>query len=256
MNIQYPKITGGTAEQLVQIRGFLYQLVQQLNMESGTQNVSDSNGKSPSYGGTVTAPFTQGDLEGTASTPMSTFNQVKSLIIKSAEIVDAYYAEINRRLEGVYVAESDFGTYQREASAQISANADRIKQNYNSVQKITGLMNKVIDTQATIRSGLLFTVGEENLDPELGQTLPEGTEVYGIEIGQTSKEDGKEVFNKIASFTSYGMALYNENGDLTACFTDAGTHISNVTVRSSLRVGGFKETVYADGSSVERWVGV
>ena len=252
MNIRYPNITGkNSAEQLLQIRGFLFQLVEQLNMESGSQE-----GQAIPQSASPTAPFTQGSLEIPAGTPMSTFNQIKSLIIKSAEIVDAYYTEINSRLEGLYVAESEFGTYQRETSLKISANADRIDQVFSSIQSLGGQMEQVIKTNANIRTGLLFTVGEETLESELGQTLPEGAEVYGVEVGQITEVEGKEVFNKFARFTSYGMTLYDNNGNLSAYITDSRLNIPNAVIKNSLTRGGFEETINADGSSVERWVGV
>ena len=256
MKIRYPNIKpGNEREQVEQIRSYLFQLVEQLNMESGSQ----TKGTIP-QSASPTAPFTQGSLgngaENAAGTPGSTFNQIKSLIIKSADIVDAYYTEINKRLESVYVAESEFGDYKKTATADIKANAERIEQSYNSLQSISDQMDQVVKTNANIQSGRLFVVGEENLEPELGQTLPQGAEVYGVAVGQTTQVDGKEVFNKFARFTSYGMTLYDNNGKLSAYITDSRLNIPNAVIKNSLTRGGFVETIGADGSSVERWVGV
>ena len=90
----------------------------------------------------------------------------------------------------------------------------------------------------------------------MGQTLPEGAEVYGVEVGQITEVEGKEVFNKFARFTSYGMTLYDNNGNLSAYITDSRLNIPNAVIKNSLTRGGFEETINADGSSVERWVGV
>ena len=261
MNVQYPKITGQSSEeQLRQIRSYLYQLAEQLNMESGTQTVGMIH-----QSAALTASFTQrsqsGSAEGTGGTPGSTFNQIKSLIIKSAEIVEAYSEEIKRRLTGYYVAQSDYGTYQQEVNAAIQGNAERIDQNYDNVQAITGQLEWVNDTKATIRSGMLFEVGENEKDEleALGQSFASGTPIYGIEIGQTSetKVDGETVatFSKFARFTSYGMTLYKKDGTLVAWFTDAGMHVPVATIHDTLTVGGFQEKVDADGGTVERWVG-
>lgn len=251
MNIRYPNITGKTpAEQISQLRSFLYQLVDQLNIqESSTveSQTRDGNGSTPLGG--------DGAQEQT-STPMSTFNQVKSLIIKSAEIVNAYYEEINRRLESVYVAQSDFGTYQSQVSQEIKETADGVERAFSSIQQLEGELNRQIETSANIRTGLLFTVGEENLEPVLGQDLVEGTEIYGVEIGQVTTVDGVEDFNKFARFTAYGMTLYDSNGNLSAYITDNRLNIPNAVIKNSLIRGGFMETIYADGSSAERWVGV
>ena len=188
---------------------------------------------------------------------MQTFNQIKSLIIKSAEIVNAYFTEINRRLEGVYVAESAFGSYKKETAQTIKENADSVDRVFSSIQQLEGALDQMISTNAYIRSGLLFTVGEETLEPELGQELENGTDVFGVEVGQVTKDaGGVEVFHKFARFTSYGMTLYDDNGNLSAYITDSRLNIPNAVIKNSLVRGGFVETIYADGSSVERWAGV
>lgn len=251
MNFRYPNITAGSpAEQIHQLKGFLYNLVEQLNLQEG-------GGNSPRPAGTPLAR--EGGKDGAvvpAATPMSTFNQVKDLIIKSADIINAYDTEINRRLEGKYVAESDFGTYKAETSQTIKENSASIERAFSDLQEISGELEQIIATNAYVRQGLLFTVGEETLEAELGQSIPEGTEIYGVEVGQTTQVDGVEVFNKFARFTAYGMTLYDNNGNLSAYITDRRLHIPDAVIKNSLTRGGFVETILADGSSVERWVGV
>ena len=251
MNFRYPNITAGSpAEQIQQLKGFLYNLVEQLNLQEGGSS-------SPSLAGTSLAR--EGGKAGIvvpAATPMSTFNQVKDLIIKSADIINAYDAEINRRLEGKYVAESDFGTYKAETSQTIKENSVSIERAFSDLQEISGELEQIIATNAYVRQGLLFTVGEETLEAELGQTIPEGTGIYGVEVGQTTQVDGIEVFNKFARFTAYGMTLYDNNGNLSAYITDRRLYIPDAVIKNSLTRGGFMETILADGSSVERWVGV
>lgn len=251
MNFRYPNITAGSpAEQIRQLKGFLYNLVEQLNLQEGGSS-------SPSPAGTSLAR--KGGKDGIvvpAATPMSTFNQVKDLIIKSADIINAYDTEINRRLEGKYVAESDFGTYKAETSQTIKENSVSIERAFSDLQEISGELEQIIATNAYVRQGLLFTVGEETLEAELGQTIPEGTGIYGVEVGQTTQVDGVDVFNKFARFTAYGMTLYDNNGNLSAYITDRRLHIPDAVIKNSLTRGGFVETILADGSSVERWVGV
>ncbi len=258
MNIRYPNITNASpTEQLMQIKSYLYQLVEQLNME--TQNTVpeeqqiDASTKSAIA---KTSILPDKSSSGQNATPISTFNQIKSLIIKSADIVNAYYTEINKRLEKEYVAESEFGTYRNEADQYIKANADNIEQIFGSLQEIEAQQKETIDTKAFIKSGKLFTVGDETLESELGQPLDPGTEVYGVEIRQVTIINEAEVFNKFARFTSYGMTLYDKNGELTAYITDRKMNIPNTVIKNSLTCGGFQEIINSDGSSVERWVGV
>lgn len=255
MNLRYPNITGKTPmEQIDQLRGYLYNLVEQLNMEGAEKlAVAQKNG-GVDYAAAPKTAYEKSESQ--MSTPQSTFNQVKSLIIKSAEIIDAYYTEINKRLEGVYVASSEYGEYEKKMAQEIKATSERIDQVFADYQSISGQVSKVIATGASIRTGLLFTVGEETLEPELGQTeLVDGTNIYGVEVGQTTMVDGKEVFHKFARFTSYGMTMYDDNGNLSAYITDRKLNIPHAEIKNTLTRGGFVETINADGSGVERWVG-
>ena len=253
MNLRYPNITGGTpAEQILQLKGFLYNLVEELNLQEGSSNAVRLAGTPlSSKGGKSTAVQ--------ESSSVGQFNQIKNLIIKSADIVNAYYEEINKRLEGVYVAESEFGTYTEQTAQTIRENSEEINRNFDKLQEITGQINSVIATNAWVKQGLLFTVdsgSQVDLEQELGQSLSDGTPVYGVEVGQTVDRDGVEVFRKFARFTAYGMTLYDNNGNLSAYITDSRLHIPNAVVKVSLTRGGFQETINADGGSVERWVGV
>lgn len=255
MNFRYPNITNTSpSEQLAQIKNYLYQLVEQLNTEAKSE-VSEEK---QIMGLGISVPNNSASGGGTEQglTSKSTFSQIKSLIIKSADIVDAYYEEINKKLKSEYVAESEFGSYRYEAEQAISGNASNIQQIFASIQEIQGALDQTIETNASIRSGLLFVVGDETLEEELGQPLENGTEVYGLEIGQRTTVNGTEVFNKFARFTSYGMTLYDKNGNLTAYITDRKMNIPNAAIKNSMTRGGFKETLNSDGSSVERWVGV
>ena len=129
-DIRYPNITGGTeAAQLLQVKSYLHQLVDQLNM-----TLQDMGG-----GGYAAQAVTRTTADSKAVSEQeaqSTFNAIKALIIKSADIVNAYYQEINHRLEGVYVAESDFGDFAEHTTQDILANADQIAQLFSNVQTV------------------------------------------------------------------------------------------------------------------------
>ena len=103
MNIRFPHITGtNEAEQITQIKSFLHQLVEQLNwmlpaIESSTGQVGTS----------ITNPAL-GDISA------ETFYELKSLLIKSSDTLNAYYEKINAKLEGQYVNQSDFNDHKQE----------------------------------------------------------------------------------------------------------------------------------------------
>lgn len=175
----------------------------------------------------------------------STFNSIKALIIKSADIVTAYSEEISKRLEGVYVAESEFGTYKEETSNEIKANSTAIEQYYTSMQEILTdietLENSLIEVNAYIRSGLLDTDAS-------------GAPVYGLEVGQTNEIDGNKVFNKYARFTADELSFYDSNDNKVAYISDQKLYITQVEVKGSFKIGGFVDTVMSDRSVVTKWV--
>ena len=103
MNIRFPNITGvKPEEQIMQIKSYLYQLVEQLNwmlpaIESST-----------SQAGTGSANPSVGDISA------ETFYELKSLLIQSSDTLNAYYEKINTKLEGQYVKQTAFDEHKQE----------------------------------------------------------------------------------------------------------------------------------------------
>ena len=187
IDLRLPNITSGTAEgQIKQMQSWMFQLVEQLNI--ALRAVTDAQA-----GNTEAA-----EAEGSGGAPDSekaeqTFNSIKTLIIKSADIVKAYYEELKKRYDGEYMAQSDFGVYQEQVAQDITTNANGIRQLFTNVQSIesnvTNIENEVIASKAWINSGLLgYDSG--------------GSPIYGVEVGQRTSQGGVEIFNKYARFTA------------------------------------------------------
>lgn len=238
--IRYPNITGTSeAAQLQQVRSYLHQLVDQLNMTIGEIETGAASA-TVSVAGIAGSPPPDRQAE-------NTFNAIKALIIKSADIINAYSDEISRRLVGVYVAKSDFGEYVEETSQDIEANSKNISQLFTNVQTIIsdidGIRNQTIEANAYINSGLLYT--DEN-----------GVPVYGLEIGQRNEIDGVETFNKFARFTAEKLSFYDQNDNEVAYISDRKLHITHAEITGTFRLGGFKDAVQSDGSVVTKWVSI
>lgn len=239
VDFRFPNITAkDEAGQLIQMKSYLHQLVEQLNYAMKTvENGSSSAVASASH------PASAAGSEGAKY--QDTFNSIKALIIKSADIVNAYYEVINARLKGLYVAESDFGTYTEATDAKIEANSKDIAQHYTDIQQILsdieGFETKLIEVNAHIKSGLLY-YGDD------------GAPVYGLEIGQRTEIDGVETFNKYARFTSEKLSFYDSNDNEVAYISDKKLYITHVEITGSFSLGGFVEKVLADKSVVTKWV--
>jgi hypothetical protein len=237
-----PNINGATErEMLAQIRSYLYQLVPQLQWSLNNLDTASSSSH-------VTQQIIKETGSGKAKeSPEATFNEIKALIIKSADIVEAYYDEINSRLEGVYVSESDFGTYAEMTSQDIRQTSTYIEQLFADLQvidtEIESIADTLIDVNAHIKTGLL------DYDKETG------TPIFGLEIGQRNEVDGEEVFNKFARFTADRLSFYDQNDNEVAYVSDYKLYIRNVQITSSYQIGGYVDTVTADGGVVTKWVG-
>ena len=240
INIRFPSITGKTeVEQLTQVKSYLHQMVEQLNWAFSTIET-----KSTSEAANATTKQT-GQKEGTSYEDAVSFYELKSLIIKSADVINAYYDKINSKLEGMYVAESDFGIYAEQTSQSITANTKSIEQFYTDLQQILtdveGAAQSQIEVSAHINTGLLYYADD-------------GTPVYGLEIGQRTEVGGEEVFDKFARFTSDKLCFYDQNGNEVAYISDRKLCITHIEVTGSYSHGGFVDTTLADGSIVTRWM--
>lgn len=240
-DLRLPNITGVTErEQLSQIKGYLYQLVQQLQWALSTIETSSVPNQVASQASQKVI------VQAKAKNAEVDFNALKTLIIKSADIVDAYYDAISERLTGLYVASSDFGTYIEETDAKIKKTSTDITQNYTNIQKIlTDIENlnfTLAEVNAHIKSGLLYYNDE-------------GLPVYGLEIGQRNSIGGEEVFNKFARFTADRLSFYDQNDIEVGYISDHKLYIRDIEVLVSIKRGGLKEIILANGDIVEKWVG-
>lgn len=218
---------------LQQVRSYLYQIVDELNIALASVETQTQETKA------MVTSATSGKT--TEETAQSSFNSIKSLIIKSADVVNAYYDVINKRLEGSYVAQSAFGTYSEETAQTIEANSTGIEQLFENIQKITGDINSLIKVDAHINTGILYYDDA-------------GVPVYGLEIGQKTEIDGVEVFNKYARFTSDKLSFFDSNGIEVAYISDKKLYITHIEVTGSYKIGALVDTSLSDGSVVTRYI--
>lgn len=222
IDIRLPNINGKSdREQLAQVRSYLYQLAEQLQFALNTLEISTGNAVV-----SQPKPIASAKIDEAA-----TFNAIKSLIIKSADIVDAYSDTISKRLGGEYVATSDFGTFKEKTAQDIAANATSIESMYSNIQEILSdiqnLESTLISVNAYIRSGLLYTDDS-------------GVPIYGVEIGQKNKVDGVEVFSKYAQFTSDRLSFFDSNDIEVAYISDYKLYITHVVITGTLTGNSFR----------------
>ena len=241
LELRLPNITATTeAGKLIQIQSYLYQTVQQLNYALGTIEAGTS-GKV-----LYTGKGTGGGRESGGVSPEDaavTFNSLKGLIIKSADIVNAYYETMRLRMDGEYVAESDFGVYRRTTAAELSATIDSVNQLYTDLQSVEetadGAYDSVRAVTANIKTGLLYT-------------NESGVPVYGLEVGQRNVENGVESFRKYARFTANRLSFYDQNDTEVAYISDYKLFITQAQITGSITLGRYVADM-SDGLAF-KWV--
>lgn len=220
------------------ITSYLYQLVDDLNV--ALTDIDDKAEKAATAAESASTIDPNDEQKAQA-----TFNSIKALIIKSADIIESYYEEIHTRLSGEYVAQSEFGTYTELTEQQLEATSTQIQQMFTHLQEIiTDIENvehTLVEVNAHIKSGLLY------YDEQ-------GAPVYGLEIGQRTEIEGEEVFNQFARFTAEKLSFFDSNGVEAAYISDKKLYIRHVEIISSFTIGGFVSEVRPDNSVVRRWV--
>lgn len=236
-NITIPNISSTTDRgKLEQIRSYLYQLAEQLNWALNTLESSAGAVKQSGQSSKKTEKETEAQAQ-------ASFNYTKSLIISSADIINAYYDELNEKFSGQYVAQSDFGTYAEQTSQEVTRNATETENVFVSLQEIIGavaeIKNTIIQANAHIKSGILYY--DDN-----------GVPIYGLEIGQRNEIDGVEVFNKYARFTSDRLAFYDKNDTEVAYISDYKLYITNAHISGTLTLGRY--TIDTSNGLAFKWV--
>ena len=217
IDLRYPNIQGKTeAEQLVQVKSYLHQLVEQLNWALSTVESAQ--------GGNTSAVVYKEREPSTAQEAQDTFNSIKALIIKSADIVKAYETTIMTNFNGQYFADSDFGTYLEQTNKKVDDNSKGVRETYERVEtihsRVAGVEDEVKTTNAYIHRGL----------------LPNGA--YGIEVGETN-EDG--AFLKFARFTADRLSFFDTYGYEVAYIGAGCLYVEGKTVfRGEIQLGKYK----------------
>lgn len=243
IDIRLPNITGKTeAEQLTQIKSYLYQFAEQLQWAMTTME------KGISSESVVLQDKAGNAIQKTEEAKAyDTFNSIKDLIIKSADIVEAYYEEIDNliSLDGKYVAKADFGDegmdeYIKKTSMTVCATPEYLEQHYTSTETINGKLGEVqsslgaLDSrirkqEGNIRSGVVKT------------TLTDDGETIGIEIGEVDTINGVTK-RRYAAFSAAGIELYDGSTDSppVAYISKNKLYITSAEFTSSVKMGKYR----------------
>ena len=241
IDIRLPNITAPTAEgQMAQMQSYMHQLVQQLNWALNTIGEVQS-------GNTSNVVINNSSNESSPEEAENTFNSIKALIIKSADIIRAYEETIKADFNGEYFADSDFGSYLEQTRRSIEENSKGVTEIYTNVQTITNangdgrlddLENDVRTTNAYIKRGLL----DYNIN---------GNAIYGVEVGETNQNGA---YLRYARFTSDRLSFFDAQDNEVAYIGNGCLYILGTSrFIGDVFFGGYKADT-SDGIAFT-WIG-
>lgn len=221
-NIPLPHITASTEkEQLLQIKNYLYQMSEQLGWALNNISSSTPTATVIKQTSTPTPAPSSGKID-----PESTFNAIKSLIIKSADIVDAYYEEVSKKLQSIYVAQSDFGEFREEMEFEVIANSAHINEVYTNIQTITSDIVGVYSDMGLVEQNINGKIADiqnntENVTKDLfdkidetGNALEESMDGISSDLRGQIDELAQSVLAvlEVNAYVKSGLLYYKADG--------------------------------------------
>jgi hypothetical protein len=238
--IRYPNIIGNTdTQKLEQMKSYLHQLADELNFQLEKGGSLQNGYLSTAVDVAAVAKPVKKD------NAISNFNDIKALIIKSADIVDAYYADITELINknNLYAAYSDFGDFKQETNNILYADGKSIRQEVSDIQTIFDTDGNILD--ARICHGQIYS----------GLFEFEGETVVGLRIGQRNMDaSGNTTFQQFAQFTAKELAFFDSNSTKVAYISDRKLYIPEAVIKTQLTMGHFVDIVQANGSIVTKYV--
>ena len=200
-DFRLPKITGTDSEKIEHLTRYIYRLTEQLNFSLNTIEgaVRETSGGSPAAAPSA-AKSEEEKLEGA-------YDSIKSMIIKSADVIESLTDKVSVSLGGAYLAKSEFGTYKEETKATLEANSTGITQLYSYTSNLqSDYADYEVENKSYIKTGLLY--------------YDDSQPVCGVGVGllnATTDANGRRTLdrqNLATTFTAGKISFWGNNTEL------------------------------------------
>lgn len=234
---------------------YLYRVTEQLNL--ALSNLSAENFASDSPARQVLSGGMSGEQKETLERGLG---NLKSLIIKTADAVQAEQAALELRLQSTYVALSDFGDYQEEIDTRLTATAARIEQALSYYAELSDSLHGVsedfeayrVDVQGYIRQGV---IGYDGAVPIIGIAMGRDLRVTGAkETVDGTEYEVIDTSSNMSIWTPDKLSFYI-NGAEAAYFSNGALYVGTVIVKEKLVLGQDKWQITHDDGFTVRWIG-
>lgn len=244
--IESPQTLQGTSmEQLQSLYNYLVRMSEQLNEALNSITIEQMT------------PEAQKEVKAGAAAKQentNTYKTLKSLIVKTAEIVQHEMDEISTTLEDNFRAVSEqFGELNRSLEGTIRATAEGILQDYRYSERIEGLEDASGNTQLFVRqtNQYIFSGLVDEVNVKYGIAIGENVTAVDGEGNPIVDENGNTVLNhanKMATFTMDRMSFF-QGGIEVAYFSNHMLYIEQAQILSQLQIGAHHAwQVMANGS--------
>lgn len=231
-----PYPTGTVAAQVARQYSYLFQMAQQLNMALQALDGALGTAVENKPGAGAAAQQTAQD---SAVAINRQYQNLRAMILKTAEEVEKTTQQLSAELKEKYVAQSEFGTYVQNLSAYLEANPEALTQYYGFCSDLKTNIAAVdaafshyrVNTEGFIRTGIVYYDG----------SVP----VYGVAVGQnlTSREvDGEqlvEMHDFRAVFTAEKLSFWQDDNEV-AYVSNNRLYITHITVLDTLNLGKWR----------------
>lgn len=216
-------LTGTTEQKFVTIRGYLFQLAEQLNralqaVENNTIVLVDSKSKA----------IVQTSTEASADAARTAAYELKDLITQNKKWVEQEIQSISTTLTDTTKTVSDFGEWKTEATSTIAANGNGITLNTQAITNIQSSTKELLDYQETLNGKIQIGCLGEDLEhkAKYGILISEKIE-QGPDItidGETIPTITSPMFHSV--FSANGLEFYSPEG-LVAYMSNRQLYITN-----------------------------
>lgn len=252
MNIAPPPVLQGEAlNQTAQLYRYLFQISGVLNnaMEAADSAVEAVKAEA--------AKTSTDAVTAVSKDLVSQYNQLKALIVKSADDVRAEMTVLETSLKSTYIAKSEWGTYEENIRNDITATATDIVESYGYDAWLESLQQDAVEfekyrisTTGYIRRGIIGY--DENNFPIIGVAIGQDLKVRTVTIDGVEYEEIDTTQN-LATYTADRVTFW-QNGVEAGYFSNSELVVTRIRVADKIIIGDKWEISRKNGFTL-KWIG-
>lgn len=249
-----PNLTGSPEQQLKIVYSYLFRLSENLNV--ALSNLNEDNFSSAMQLSDTSSNGGQGG--GTGKNTAAAYNELRALVVNTAEIIrseiDVLQIELNSQYDAI---SGEWGAFQENIDTTIEATATEVVQQFNYDARLetleteaAGFSEYQVKTEGYIKSG--FIDYDENGVPIIGIAIGQGLTSTKVTIGD-EEYDQFDAAQSCAFYTAEKVS-FRINGQEVAYISNSKLYISDVEITGSIVLDGKWMITTTNGLKIQ-WIG-